>query len=91
MRFKHYSRGSIVAYALDEGTVGLRHRNGLGLLRTSNGIPHSAIKRDDLPAVVVILGCIFEDVDHAMCLARGVEVGPVNEDDADRVPHVPAI
>ena len=38
MKFSLYRRGAVVAYAFDDhGTVGLRHLDGLGLLRV-NGI-----------------------------------------------------
>lgn len=74
MRFKHYSRGTIVASPFDEeGTVELRHRDGLGLLRTSNGIPRSVIRRADIADVAAILVCIIEDLDLAACRDRGVE------------------
>lgn len=75
MRFARYKRGTVVAYAFDDrGTVGLRRPDGLGLLRTSDGIPRSVIERDDLAAVTAILGCVFEDLDREACEARGVEV-----------------
>lgn len=75
MQFKHYSRGTVVAYTLDDaGTVGLRYRDGRGLLRTCKGIPRPAIDRADVADVAAILACISEDLDRASCRKRGVEV-----------------
>lgn len=75
MRFKRYSRGVIVAYPFDDhGAIGLRRPDGLGLLRTNDGIPRSVVERDDLADVAVILACIAEDLDRDACRNRGVEV-----------------
>ncbi len=77
MRFKRYSRGAIVAYEFDaEGTIGLRHSDGRGLLRTSDGIPRSVIERVDIANVLAVLACVVEDLDQDACAARGVEVDP---------------
>jgi len=77
MRFHRYSRGAIVAYPFDaEGTVGLRRPDGLGLLRTSDGIPRSVIDRSDVVDVIAVLSCIAEDLDEGACRDRGVEAGP---------------
>ena len=75
MRFKRYSRGVIVAYPFDDrGAVGLRRPDGLGLLRTSDGIPRSVVERSDVVDVAAILGCVAEDLDREACEQRGVEV-----------------
>lgn len=77
MKFTLYRRGAVVAYAFDDhGAVGLRRPDGLGLLRTSNGIPRSVVERSDVEDVVVILGCVTEDLDRESCAERGVEVVP---------------
>jgi hypothetical protein len=77
MRFQRYTRGSIVGYAFDDrGTVGLRRPDGTGLLRTSDGIPRSVVDRSDVADVVVILGCIADNLDREACEKRGVEVTP---------------
>ena len=77
MKFSLYRRGAVVAYAFDaHGTVGLRHLDGLGLLRTSDGIPRSVVDRFDVSDVVAILGCVAEDLDRGACEERGVEVAP---------------
>ncbi len=75
MRFKRYSRGSIVAYSFDDqGTVGLRYEGGLGLLRTSGGIPRSVVERAHVADVSAILARVAEDLDRDSYEARGVEV-----------------
>jgi hypothetical protein len=74
MRFKRYIRGAVVAYPFDDDTVGLRQHDGLGLLRTSGGIPRSVIKHTDVGDVATILACIAEDLDRDACRGRGVEV-----------------
>jgi hypothetical protein len=77
VRFKRYSRGVIVAYPFDDhGAIGLRRPDGLGLLRTSDGIPRSVIERVDAADVAEILACISEDLDREACEKRGVEVTP---------------
>lgn len=77
MRFSIYRRGSIVAYAFDDqGAVGLRRFDGLGLLRTNGGIPRFVIDRSDVADVLVVLACVAEDLDCAACGERGVEVAP---------------
>lgn len=77
MRFRRYRRGAVVAYAFDgAGTVGLQHADGLGLLRTSDGIPRSVVERSDISDVATLLDCIAEDLDRDACRARGVEVVP---------------
>lgn len=77
MKFSLYRRGAVVAYAYDDSVaVGLRRPDGLGLLRTSNGIPRSVIDRSDVVDVAVILGCVAEDLDREACEKRGVEVVP---------------
>ena len=75
MKFKRYIRGSIVAYPFDEqGAIGLRRPDGVGLLRTSGGIPRSVVDRCDAADVAAILTCVAEDLDREGCAARGVEV-----------------
>lgn len=75
MRFRRYSRGTIVAFAFDDhGSVGLRHPDGLGLLRTSDGIPRSVVEPSDVADVAAIFACITEDLDRSGCAKRGVEV-----------------
>lgn len=75
MKFSRYSRGAIVAYAFDDrGTVGLRHPDGVSLLRTSDGIPRSVIDHADVADVVAILGCVADDLDRDACAQLGVEV-----------------
>ena len=77
MKFALYRRGAVVAYAFDDqGAVGLRRPDGLGLLRTCNGIPRSVVERSDVEDVVVILGCVTADLDREACAERGVEVVP---------------
>ena len=76
MRFNRYSRGAIVAYPFDpEGAIGLRRPDGLGLLRTSDGIPRSVVDRSDVDDVIAVLSCIAEDLDDDGCRSRGVAVG----------------
>lgn len=68
-------RGDIVAFALDaDGTVGLRYRSGMGLLRTRDGVPRPAIAHDEIEDVATLLSCIAEDLGDEGCRARGVEV-----------------
>ena len=75
MRFALYRRGAVVAYAFDDrGSVGLRHPDGRGLLRTSDGVPRPVIDRADLSDLAAILGCIADDLDLDACESRGVEV-----------------
>lgn len=75
MRFKLYSRGSVVAYAFDAaGAVGFRRPDGRGLLRTSDGIPRPVVERGDVADVVAILSCIASDADEGSCQKLGVEV-----------------
>ena len=75
MKFSRYSRGLVVAYPFDDrGAVGLRHPDGLGLLRTNDGIPRSVVERADVADVVAILRCVAEDLDREACEQRGVEV-----------------
>jgi len=77
VRFSLYRRGAVVAYAFDDrGTVGLRHPDGLGLLRTTDGIPRSVVERADVSDVAAILVCVVEDLDREACAERGVEVDP---------------
>ena len=77
MRFALYKRGTVVAYAFDDqGAIGLRRPDGVGLLRTSNGIPRPVLERADVADVTVILACVAEDLDRETCEARGVEVVP---------------
>ena len=77
MRFNRYSRGAIVAYPIDpDGTIGLRRPDGLGLLRTYDGIPRSAVQRSDIRDVIAVLSCIADDLDAAACRGCGVEVMP---------------
>ncbi len=75
MKFKRYSRGTVVAYPFDDhGAVGLRRPDGLGLLRTSDGIPRSVIEPSDVADLREILACICEGLDRDACRERGVEV-----------------
>ena len=75
MRFKQYSRGTIVARPFDPaGAVDLRRSNGTGLLRTSDGIPRAVIDADAIVDVCAILACIGEDLDVDGCRRCGVEV-----------------
>ena len=75
MKFKRYIRGAVVAYPFDEhGAIGLRRPDGVGLLRTSDGIPRSVVDRSDIADVAAILACVAEDLDRTGCAARGVEV-----------------
>ena len=61
MRFSLYRRGAVVAYAFDDhGAIGLRRPDGVGLLRTSNGVPRSVLERTDIADVTVILACVAE-------------------------------
>jgi len=77
VRFSLYRRGAVVAYAFDDhGAIGLRRPDGVGLLRTSNGVPRSVLERADIADVTVILACVAEDLDRETCKARGVEVAP---------------
>jgi len=77
VRFSRYRRGSIVAYAFDDqGTVGLRHLDGLSLLLTTDGIPRSVVERADVADVAAILACIAEDLGQETCARHGVEVSP---------------
>lgn len=75
MRFKRYSRGSIVAQPFDDdGAVDLRRPDGRGLLRTSNGIPRSVLERSDILDLAAILACIADGFDSEGCRKCGVEV-----------------
>jgi hypothetical protein len=75
MRFSLYKRGAVVAYAFDDhGAIGLRRPDGVGLLRTSHGVPRPVLEPADIPDVTMILVCVAEDLDREMCEARGVEV-----------------
>jgi hypothetical protein len=75
LRFRRYIRGAIVAYPFDDqGSIGLRRPDGVGLLRTSDGIPRSVVDRSDVADVAAILACVAEDLDREGCAARGVEV-----------------
>ena len=75
MKFRCYIRGAIVAYPFDDqGAIGLRRPDGLGLLRTSDGIPRSVVERADVADVAAILSCVIEDLDREGCAARGVTV-----------------
>ena len=75
MKFKRYIRGAVVAYPFDEqGAIDLRRPDGVGLLRTSGGIPRSVVDRSDIADVATILACVAEDLDREACAARGVEV-----------------
>lgn len=77
MKFKRYIRGTIVASAFDDrGAVCLRRADGLGLLRTSDGIPRSVIEPAEVADVAVILACVAENLDRDGCASRGVEVVP---------------
>jgi hypothetical protein len=75
VKFSFYKRGAVIAYAFDDrGTVGLRHLDGRGLLRTSDGIPRSVVERSVVADVAAILGCVADDLDRDACEQRGVEV-----------------
>jgi hypothetical protein len=75
MRFRRYAKGSIIAFAFDDrGSVGLKHPDGLGLLRTSDGIPRSVVDCRDVADVAMIFACIVEDLDDEDCRKSGVEV-----------------
>lgn len=77
MKFKRYSRGDVVAYAFDDrGAIGLRRPDGVGLLRTSAGIPRPVIEQADLVDVSTILACIVDGFDREACRKRGVEAAP---------------
>ena len=77
MRFSFYRRGNVIAYAFDaRGAVGLRRPDGVGLLRTSDGVPRSVIDGHDVVDVVEILACVAGNFDERACAQRGVEVDP---------------
>ena len=75
MKFQRYIRGSVVASAFDaNGAICLRRADGLGFLRTSDGIPRSVIEPTEVADVAVILACVAENLDREGCASRGVEV-----------------
>ncbi len=73
MRFDRYSRGVVVAHAIDDGIV-LRRPSGVGLLRTLDGIPYAWVDLADVADVAAILECVAGDLDRDECARRGVEV-----------------
>ena len=75
MKFRRYQKGLVIAYAFDDvGSVGLRYRDGRGLLRTSDGIPRPVIDRTNVADVAEIFSCITGDLDENECARRGVEI-----------------
>ena len=77
MRFRRYSRGSIIADDVNVcGDIALKtkHRGAGGLLRTVDGIPIPVIERGHVADVAAIFECVAKELDHAGCAKLGVEV-----------------
>jgi hypothetical protein len=74
VKFRTYTRGSIVAERDPSGNtvLGAKHRGGI--LRAPDGVPRVVIERADVIDVALIFECIAGDLSREACARRGVAV-----------------